>query len=196
MVIKLELADCVNSHCPNSGKPVSADGLMHYKSKVVGFCNPDCRDTFKNVILTFEASLVKQRKSRGKNADLFSEMLWEVAFEALAQDTPIYDYVLEKRMSEVLGADLSFKSFPHDKLYKADWENGKVYLSCSIGEERCDIIVLEGNSKSLVSIAKQRERDFVDIGHEDLMKYRSEIELSPKRGIVIRFRLLSGSALH
>lgn len=46
MDAKLELSDCVNSHCPWSGKPVSADSLTRYKGKVVGFCNPGCRDKF------------------------------------------------------------------------------------------------------------------------------------------------------
>ena len=54
---KLELADCVNTHCPNSGKPVTADGLTLYKGKVVGFCNPRCRDTFENAVLMFEKNL-------------------------------------------------------------------------------------------------------------------------------------------
>lgn len=54
---KLELADCVNTHCPNSSKPVTADGLTLYKGEVVGFCNPNCRDTFENAVAMFEASL-------------------------------------------------------------------------------------------------------------------------------------------
>jgi YHS domain-containing protein len=54
---KLELKDCVNTHCPNSGKPVTADGLTLYKGKVVGFCNSDCRDTFENAITVFEKCL-------------------------------------------------------------------------------------------------------------------------------------------
>lgn len=53
----LELAGCVNTHCPNSGKPVTADGLTMYKGNVVGFCNPGCRDTFENAVAMFEASL-------------------------------------------------------------------------------------------------------------------------------------------
>jgi len=52
-----KLADCVNTHCPNSGKPVGADGLTWYRGMVVGFCNPDCRDTFVNAIAMFEANL-------------------------------------------------------------------------------------------------------------------------------------------
>ncbi|MCF6221267.1 MAG: glutathione S-transferase [Robiginitomaculum sp.] len=56
---KLELADCVNKHCPNSGKPVSVDGLTVYKGKVVGFCNPNCRDTFENALRVFDDCLEK-----------------------------------------------------------------------------------------------------------------------------------------
>jgi mannose-6-phosphate isomerase-like protein (cupin superfamily) len=40
------LEDCVNDHCPWSGKPVSADSLTLYDGHVVGFCNPGCRDKF------------------------------------------------------------------------------------------------------------------------------------------------------
>jgi YHS domain-containing protein len=36
----------VNTHCPRSGKPVSADCLTTYRGEVVGFCNPHCRDDF------------------------------------------------------------------------------------------------------------------------------------------------------
>ena len=53
----LDIKDCVNTHCPNSGKPVTAQGLTHYKGKVMGFCNPDCRDAFENALAMFEASL-------------------------------------------------------------------------------------------------------------------------------------------
>ena len=42
----LDIKDCVNSHCPWSGDPVSADSLTMYRGKVVGFCNPGCRDDF------------------------------------------------------------------------------------------------------------------------------------------------------
>ncbi len=40
------LADCVNAKCPFSGDPVVATSLAIYGDKVVGFCNPDCRDKF------------------------------------------------------------------------------------------------------------------------------------------------------
>lgn len=36
----------INDHCPRSGKPVSADSLTTYRSHIVGFCNPGCRDDF------------------------------------------------------------------------------------------------------------------------------------------------------
>ncbi|HHL43441.1 MAG TPA: glutathione S-transferase [Hellea balneolensis] len=57
MNVKLDIADCVNTHCPNSGKPVSADSLTLYKGQVVGFCNPGCRDTFENAIAVFDKSM-------------------------------------------------------------------------------------------------------------------------------------------
>ncbi len=57
MASKLDIAECINTICPNSGKPVTADGLTLYKGKVVGFCNPGCRDTFENAIAMFEEKL-------------------------------------------------------------------------------------------------------------------------------------------
>jgi YHS domain-containing protein len=43
---ELRLADCINAHCPFSGKLVVADFLTRYRGRVVGFCNPGCRDKF------------------------------------------------------------------------------------------------------------------------------------------------------
>ena len=57
MGFKLDLADCVNSHCPWSGDPVSADSLTLYKGKVVGFCNPGCRDKFDKASAAFDAAI-------------------------------------------------------------------------------------------------------------------------------------------
>lgn len=42
----LKLEDCVNARCPWSDKPVQANSLTLYQGKVVGFCNPGCRDKF------------------------------------------------------------------------------------------------------------------------------------------------------
>lgn len=40
----------INKYCPRSGKPVADDSLTRYRSYVVGFCNPGCRDDFaKNI---------------------------------------------------------------------------------------------------------------------------------------------------
>ena len=44
---KPQLDDCINTHCPWSGKPVSPDSLTLYGGRVVGFCNPGCRDKFE-----------------------------------------------------------------------------------------------------------------------------------------------------
>jgi YHS domain-containing protein len=52
----LRLEDCVNMHCPWSGDPVSADSLTLYQGKVVGFCNPGCRDKFKKATAAFDAA--------------------------------------------------------------------------------------------------------------------------------------------
>ncbi len=42
----LDLNDCVNQACPFSGKPVVATSLTLFEGRVVGFCNPGCRDKF------------------------------------------------------------------------------------------------------------------------------------------------------
>ena len=57
MAAALRLADCVNTHCPWSGKPVSADSLTLYKGQVVGFCNPGCRDKFDAAAGLFDAAI-------------------------------------------------------------------------------------------------------------------------------------------
>ena len=51
------LEECVNSVCPWSGEPVSADSLTHYKGRVVGFCNPGCRDKFVAAAQAFDAAI-------------------------------------------------------------------------------------------------------------------------------------------
>ena len=53
----LRLEDCVNEVCPWSGDPVSADSLTLYQGKVVGFCNPGCRDKFEKATAAFDASI-------------------------------------------------------------------------------------------------------------------------------------------
>jgi YHS domain-containing protein len=53
MADRLRLEDCINRTCPWSGKPVSADALTTYDGKVVGFCNPGCRDKFEAAISHF-----------------------------------------------------------------------------------------------------------------------------------------------
>ena len=51
----LRLEDAVNANCPWSGKPVSADSLTMYRGKVVGFCNPGCREKFESATGAFDA---------------------------------------------------------------------------------------------------------------------------------------------
>ncbi len=53
---ELNIADCINETCPWSGKPVRPDSLTEYNGKVVGFCNPGCRDKFDAAILHFGES--------------------------------------------------------------------------------------------------------------------------------------------
>ncbi|MGH6659031.1 MAG: glutathione S-transferase [Sphingomicrobium sp.] len=57
MTDELRLEECVNDVCPWSGKPVSADSLTRYKGRVVGFCNPGCREKFDTAARAFDAAL-------------------------------------------------------------------------------------------------------------------------------------------
>lgn len=43
---EMQLHECLNPHCPFSGKPVEADSLTLYRGRIVGFCNPGCRNKF------------------------------------------------------------------------------------------------------------------------------------------------------
>ena len=58
----LDLADCVNDVCPWSGKPVAADSLTRYRGKVVGFCNPGCRDKFETAAALFENCIAAEAR--------------------------------------------------------------------------------------------------------------------------------------
>ena len=57
MVDTPRLEDCVNTRCPWSGDPVSADSLTTYRGKVVGFCNTGCRDKFEAATSTFNTAI-------------------------------------------------------------------------------------------------------------------------------------------
>ena len=57
MAKELRLEACINDRCPWSGKPVAEDSLMLYRGKVVGFCNPGCRDKFASAAKVFEDAL-------------------------------------------------------------------------------------------------------------------------------------------
>jgi YHS domain-containing protein len=61
MAHNLRLEDCVNRTCPWSGKPVSADSLTLYRGKVVGFCNPGCREKFDAAAHAFDAVIEGRR---------------------------------------------------------------------------------------------------------------------------------------
>ncbi|MEM1330067.1 MAG: glutathione S-transferase [Planctomycetota bacterium] len=51
----------INSHCPWSGDPVSADSQIEYRGRVVAFCNPGCRDKFGAAMQHFDAIIDAQR---------------------------------------------------------------------------------------------------------------------------------------
>ena len=57
MADTLSLDDCINQVCPWSGKPVQADSLTTYNGRVVGFCNPGCRDKFQTAVALFDTCL-------------------------------------------------------------------------------------------------------------------------------------------
>lgn len=57
MDIELKIEDCVNETCPWSGKPVSADSLTEYRGRVIGFCNPGCRDKFESATAHFDKAI-------------------------------------------------------------------------------------------------------------------------------------------
>ncbi len=54
----LQIEDAVNETCPWSGRPIAADSLARYRRRVVGFCNPGCRDKFAAAIQQFDAAIV------------------------------------------------------------------------------------------------------------------------------------------
>ena len=62
----LKIEDAINTVCPWSGKPISADSLTRYRGAVVGFCNPGCRDKFERAVTAFDAAL----SDAGLDADL------------------------------------------------------------------------------------------------------------------------------
>ena len=53
----LRLEDCVNDVCPWSGDSVQENSLTLYQGKVVGFCNPGCRDKFEKAASSFDAAI-------------------------------------------------------------------------------------------------------------------------------------------
>ena len=57
----LRLEDCVNENCPWSGNPVQEDSLTLYQGKVVGFCNPGCRDKFEQAASSFDAAIERKK---------------------------------------------------------------------------------------------------------------------------------------
>lgn len=67
-VATLRLEDCINETCPWSGKPVQADSLTRYRGRVVGFCNPGCRDKFEQAVAHFERARNRASKAPGRTS--------------------------------------------------------------------------------------------------------------------------------
>lgn len=65
----LRLEDAVNSTCPYTGGPVSADALTLYQGAVVGFRDPEDRDRFEAATRHFEAALQARRMMRAGNSE-------------------------------------------------------------------------------------------------------------------------------
>ena len=57
MADALDMSDAVNELCPWSGYPVSADSLILYRGKVVGFCNLGRRDKLEKAVTTFDTAI-------------------------------------------------------------------------------------------------------------------------------------------
>ena len=57
------LTTCLNTHCPWSGKPVQTDSLGEYKGRVIGFCNPGCRDKFERAVAKFDELLAAEENA-------------------------------------------------------------------------------------------------------------------------------------
>ena len=55
----MTVAESLNPDCPFSGKAVQANSLVEYRGKVVGFCNPECRDKFAANPRKFPDALAK-----------------------------------------------------------------------------------------------------------------------------------------
>lgn len=58
----LSKADAINDSCPWSGKPIADDSLTLYRGKVVGFCNPGCRDKFEKAVKLFDSRIEPRLK--------------------------------------------------------------------------------------------------------------------------------------
>ncbi len=63
MTEELKTEECINETCPWSGKPVSADSLMRYRDRVIGFCNPGCRDKFQKAAVLFDGLIGTTRQA-------------------------------------------------------------------------------------------------------------------------------------
>lgn len=50
------MRECTNTHCPWSGDPVQPTSLAFHEGRVIGFCNPGCRDKFVTATTAFDAS--------------------------------------------------------------------------------------------------------------------------------------------
>ena len=68
----------VNETCPWSGEPVSPESLTRYRGRVVGFCNPGCRDKFAAATSAFEAAIAAHDASADalNGRALEQEMAW------------------------------------------------------------------------------------------------------------------------
>jgi hypothetical protein len=66
----LESETVVNATCPWSGKPVRSDSLTRYRGRLVGFCNPGCRDRFEAAVMAFETAIgPDEAAGAGKGAE-------------------------------------------------------------------------------------------------------------------------------
>jgi hypothetical protein len=69
----LQMDAAINTNCPWSGKPIAPDSLTLYKDRVIGFCNPGCRDAFAKAIADLESELPQKNPSDIAKAIAFFE---------------------------------------------------------------------------------------------------------------------------
>ena len=126
--------------------------------------------------------------------DEFGTAIIEVALETVRQDMPANSLLVGEdwfRKSIDLTASDNIKSKPSDEIIKAWWTEYPIYFSMNKTESRIDIIALDGDPQTLKMKAEYWAQEFEQRDYEDIVDYSTDIQISPKSGIVAKFRLIS-----